>query len=265
MLADGTVMPLLGLGVWQVPDGPECVHAVRWALELGYRHIDTAQAYGNEASVGQGAARERRRRATRCSSRRSSIPAAGPARRGRPQHRAARGRLRRPVHRPLAAGRRRPGPGREWRPRARAATPGRSASPTSTSTSSIRSSRRRPSPPVVNQVQFNPSAYRKALLDACGERDRARGLQPARAPAPPRGRHRRRRIAETPRANPGPGAAPLVRPARASRSSPSRPIASASRRTRRSSTSRCPTRTWRSSTRSTAPEAPERALERKWW
>jgi 2,5-diketo-D-gluconate reductase A len=47
-------MPMLGLGVWQVPNGPECVNAVRWALELGYRHIDTAQAYGNEESVGQG-------------------------------------------------------------------------------------------------------------------------------------------------------------------------------------------------------------------
>jgi diketogulonate reductase-like aldo/keto reductase len=53
-LADGNEIPVLGLGVWQVPDGPECVDAVRWALELGYRHIDTAQAYGNEASVGQG-------------------------------------------------------------------------------------------------------------------------------------------------------------------------------------------------------------------
>jgi diketogulonate reductase-like aldo/keto reductase len=53
-LADGTRLPMLGLGVWQVPDGPECVNAVRWALELGYRHIDTAQAYGNEASVGRG-------------------------------------------------------------------------------------------------------------------------------------------------------------------------------------------------------------------
>ena len=46
-------MPLLGLGVWQVPDGPSCVQAVRAALELGYRHIDTAQAYGNESSVGR--------------------------------------------------------------------------------------------------------------------------------------------------------------------------------------------------------------------
>jgi diketogulonate reductase-like aldo/keto reductase len=53
-LADGNEIPLLGLGVWQVPNGPECVNAVRWALELGYRHIDTAQAYGNEESVGQG-------------------------------------------------------------------------------------------------------------------------------------------------------------------------------------------------------------------
>src|SRR5215510_13528454 len=52
-LADGNRIPLLGLGVWQVPDGPECENAVRWALELGYRHIDTAQAYGNEASVGR--------------------------------------------------------------------------------------------------------------------------------------------------------------------------------------------------------------------
>jgi len=53
VLADGHRMPMLGLGVWQVPDGPECVNTVRWALELGYRHIDTAQAYGNEESVGK--------------------------------------------------------------------------------------------------------------------------------------------------------------------------------------------------------------------
>ncbi len=52
-LADGNTIPVLGLGVWQVPEGPECEHAVAWALEAGYRHIDTAQAYGNEASVGR--------------------------------------------------------------------------------------------------------------------------------------------------------------------------------------------------------------------
>lgn len=52
-LSDGTEIPRLGLGVWQVPDGPDCESTVRDALELGYRHIDTAQAYGNETSVGR--------------------------------------------------------------------------------------------------------------------------------------------------------------------------------------------------------------------
>ncbi len=53
VLADGAPIPTLALGVWQVPNGPECENTVRWALELGYRHIDTAQAYGNEESVGR--------------------------------------------------------------------------------------------------------------------------------------------------------------------------------------------------------------------
>jgi diketogulonate reductase-like aldo/keto reductase len=52
-LADGNEIPLLGLGVWQVPDGRVCEEAVGAALELGYRHIDTAQAYRNEGSVGK--------------------------------------------------------------------------------------------------------------------------------------------------------------------------------------------------------------------
>lgn len=52
-LASGNPIPLLALGVWQVPDGSACTGAVRDALDLGYRHIDTAQAYGNEESVGQ--------------------------------------------------------------------------------------------------------------------------------------------------------------------------------------------------------------------
>jgi diketogulonate reductase-like aldo/keto reductase len=53
VLADGNQIPLLGLGVWQVRNGRECEDAVRWALEAGYRHVDTAQAYGNEGSVGR--------------------------------------------------------------------------------------------------------------------------------------------------------------------------------------------------------------------
>ncbi|MFG1816871.1 aldo/keto reductase [Kribbella sp. NPDC049174] len=52
-LSNGAEIPVVGLGVWQVPDGPECERAVAAALETGYRLIDTAQAYGNESSVGR--------------------------------------------------------------------------------------------------------------------------------------------------------------------------------------------------------------------
>ncbi len=49
----GTVeMPVLGLGVWQIPSGRPTQHAVRWALDAGYRLIDTAKLYRNEADVG---------------------------------------------------------------------------------------------------------------------------------------------------------------------------------------------------------------------
>ena len=50
---DGLAMPLLGLGVWQAAEGAQTTRAVGWALEAGYRHVDTAQAYGNERSVGE--------------------------------------------------------------------------------------------------------------------------------------------------------------------------------------------------------------------
>src|SRR5260370_596647 len=56
---------MLGLGVWQVENARECVDAVRWALEEGYRHIDTAQAYGNEERVGLGLRHSRVQRDTR--------------------------------------------------------------------------------------------------------------------------------------------------------------------------------------------------------
>jgi diketogulonate reductase-like aldo/keto reductase len=52
-LSNGAEIPVMGLGVWQADDGPECERAVAWALEEGYRLIDTAQAYGNESSVGR--------------------------------------------------------------------------------------------------------------------------------------------------------------------------------------------------------------------
>ena len=52
-LSGGTEIPKLGLGTWMIPDG-DAGDAVKAAVALGYRHIDTAQAYGNEAGVGQG-------------------------------------------------------------------------------------------------------------------------------------------------------------------------------------------------------------------
>jgi diketogulonate reductase-like aldo/keto reductase len=51
-LASGARMPVLGLGVWQMAAGAETEQAVEWALEAGYRHVDTATMYRNEESVG---------------------------------------------------------------------------------------------------------------------------------------------------------------------------------------------------------------------
>ena len=52
-LHNGVEMPYLGLGVYQAEEGGEVERAVGWALEAGYRHIDTASFYGNEKGVGQ--------------------------------------------------------------------------------------------------------------------------------------------------------------------------------------------------------------------
>ena len=53
VLANGIGIPCVGFGTWQTPDGDVAVNAVRSALACGYRHIDTAQIYGNEESVGK--------------------------------------------------------------------------------------------------------------------------------------------------------------------------------------------------------------------
>ncbi|MCI1985012.1 MAG: aldo/keto reductase [Lactobacillus sp.] len=52
-LNNGVKIPQVGFGTWQIPDGPKAYDAVMWALEAGYRHIDTAFVYGNEVSVGK--------------------------------------------------------------------------------------------------------------------------------------------------------------------------------------------------------------------
>lgn len=51
-LLNGVEMPILGFGVYQIPDLEECERVVLEAIEVGYRSIDTAQVYGNEEAVG---------------------------------------------------------------------------------------------------------------------------------------------------------------------------------------------------------------------
>lgn len=52
-LANGDQIPTVGFGTWLLAEGDECYHAVAEALRVGYRHVDTARAYRNEASVGR--------------------------------------------------------------------------------------------------------------------------------------------------------------------------------------------------------------------
>lgn len=52
-LLNGVKIPKLGLGTWMI-EAKKAAQAVRDAVEIGYRHIDTAEAYGNERSVGEG-------------------------------------------------------------------------------------------------------------------------------------------------------------------------------------------------------------------
>jgi diketogulonate reductase-like aldo/keto reductase len=169
VLADGNRMPLLGLGVWRVRNGPECVNAVRWALELGYRHVDTAQAYGNEESVGRalresGVPREEVFVTTKFHPRRGDAAA------------EVEGSLRRLgvdsvdlyiVHWPGG------GPTWAWPGLERARELGRARS---IGVSNFGAAELEQvlavasSAPVVNQVQFSPFEYRRALLEACERR-----------------------------------------------------------------------------------------------
>ena len=52
-LHNGVEMPWFGLGVFKVEEGPELVEAIKSAIKAGYRSIDTAAIYGNEAAVGE--------------------------------------------------------------------------------------------------------------------------------------------------------------------------------------------------------------------
>ncbi len=169
-LADGNVMPMLGLGVWQVENNKDAVDAVRWALELGYRHIDTAQAYGNEESVGQGI-------------RESGVPREEIfvttkflPRNGDPAA-ALEASLRRLgldyvdlyiIHWPAD------GPTWAWpgMEQAHAAGHARSIGVSNFSVGELEELLGVAQvPPVIDQVQFSPYEYRSALLAACRERN----------------------------------------------------------------------------------------------
>jgi len=170
VLADGHQMPILGLGVWQVPEGAAAVNAVRWALELGYRHIDTAQAYGNEESVGR-ALRD------------SGVPRQEvfvttkfhPGRRKDPVAEAEKS-LRRLgvdqvdlylIHWPAG------GPTWAWpgMERARELGLARSIGVSNFSAGELEDVIAAGTiPPAVNQVQFSPREYRRGLLEACQQR-----------------------------------------------------------------------------------------------
>jgi diketogulonate reductase-like aldo/keto reductase len=168
VLADGNEIPLLGLGVWQIPNSRECVDAVRWALELGYRHIDTAQAYGNEESVGQGL-------------RESGVPREDVfittkffPRRQDPAVEAERSLQRLGIdyvdlyiiHWPEG------GPTWAWpgMERARELGYARSIGVSNFGVDDLSELLATATvPPVADQVQFSPYEYRKALLDVCDE------------------------------------------------------------------------------------------------
>jgi diketogulonate reductase-like aldo/keto reductase len=153
-----------------VPDGPETENSVSWALELGYRHIDTAQAYGNEESVGR-ALRD------------SGVPREEVfvTTKFYPGHKDPEAEAQRSLERlgleqvdlyiiHWPAG----GPTWAWPGMERAQERGyaRSIGVSNFSVSEVdellAAADRRP---VVNQVQFNPFAYRRGLLEACEERE----------------------------------------------------------------------------------------------
>ncbi len=169
-LANGTEIPRLALGTWLIPEGEQAQSAVESALEAGYRHIDTAQGYGNEASVGRALAQ-------------SGVPPGevfvttkfNPATDDPVAE--AEGSLERLgidridlylVHWPQG------GPTRAWPGMERALERGLAheigvSNYDDAELSSVCASADRP--PAINQIQLSPFAYRRGLLDACARLD----------------------------------------------------------------------------------------------
>jgi diketogulonate reductase-like aldo/keto reductase len=171
-IAPGVAMPLLGLGVYEIPDGAVTERAVSSALEAGYRHIDTAQAYGNEAGVGRalkssGIPRDEIFVTTKFATSRSDPE----AELERSLERLGLGAVDLYlVHTP------RGGPRRAWPAMERALERGltRSIGISNFSLAEVEALLAAATvKPAVNQVQFSPFRYRRLLLEGC----RARGVE----------------------------------------------------------------------------------------
>ena len=165
-ISPGVEMPVVGLGVYEIPAGTATEHAVAWALETGYRHVDTAQGYGNEAGVGRGLRtsgipREQVFITTKFSPSRSDPE-------GELEHSLERLGVEQVdlylVHSPQG------GPRWAWPGMERALERGltRSIGVSNFGVRQLRSLIGSCSvPPAVNQVQFSPFQYRRRLAEAC--------------------------------------------------------------------------------------------------
>jgi diketogulonate reductase-like aldo/keto reductase len=159
-------MPLLGLGVWQVAKGAETERAVSWALEAGYRHVDTAQGYGNEASVGRALAASGLRRAEVFVTTKF-IPGSGdPVERARRslEHLGIERVDLYLVHWPQG------GPTKAWPGMERALELGmtRTIGVSNYDVDQLRAvAESATHPPVINQIQLSPFQYRRELIAAC--------------------------------------------------------------------------------------------------
>jgi diketogulonate reductase-like aldo/keto reductase len=164
-LSNDVEIPVLGLGVWQIPQR-DAAQAVQWALEAGYRHVDTAAMYRNEEGVGDGI-------------RRSGVPREAVfvttkffPRSDDPDRELA-ASLRRLgfdyvdlylVHWPVGE------PSRLWSRFERFAEKGlaRAIGVSNYSAGQLADVMRHAEvPPMVNQIELNPFVYRRRLLEAC--------------------------------------------------------------------------------------------------
>ena len=164
-LTNGVEIPVLGLGVWQIAKR-ETAQAVQWALEAGYRHIDTATIYRNEEAVGDGL------RASGLPREEVFVTTKFFPRSDDPDRELA-ASLRRLgldyvdlylIHWPAGQ------PTRFWSRFERFAEKGlaRAVGVSNYSAAQVAELiRHAEQPPAVNQVEFNPFVYRRRLLSAC--------------------------------------------------------------------------------------------------